>query len=232
MRKKNSGELENETKITEIKEKTWNVWRQKTQPDTPIRAPPQQEENENIEENKIKVVLKPAKVPPTTRIAPIFTKMAKKIKENTLKSPTTARNPPEKEDPPSPIMNIEGKNHPPPPPPSAQKKLAPIFDRTKNSSTIKNSKENTQPKVKVPKKNSKMTAPKGHEKERQSLGLSMRKFLLGTTANNPISTDSANKPQYLGQTTMRDGASNPQEKADIAAPKHADQRLHAGQRSD
>ena len=64
-----------------------------------------------------------------------------------------------------------------------------------------------------------MTAPKGHEKERQSLGLSMRKFLLGTTANNPVPTDSANKPQYLGQTTMRDGASNPQEKADIAAPK-------------
>ena len=125
MRKKKLGELDNETKIPEIREKTWNVWRQKKQPDTPIRVPPQQEENENIGENKLEVVLKPAKVPPTTRIAPIFTKMAKKIKETTIKSPTTTRNPPEKEDPPSPLMenHRSGEKNPPnqPPPINTEK---------------------------------------------------------------------------------------------------------------
>ena len=70
-----------------------------------------------------------------------------------------------------------------------------------------------------------MTEITRHEKERQSLGSSMRKFLLGTTANNLVSTDSVNRPEYLGQTTMRDGAHNPLEKADIAAPKSNNNKI-------
>ena len=47
----------------------------------------------------------------------------------------------------------------------------------------------------------------------------MGNFLQGTPASAPVSTDSADKAKYLVKTTTGDGAGDPKDNADIAAPK-------------
>ena len=97
-------------------------------------------------------------------------------------------------------------------------KLAPIFNKTKNCHNIRSSKACIPPKAKVTRNNIDKNRINDCEKERQSLSAYMRKFLLDTTVINRVSTNSASKTEILGETTVRDGADTPAEKAEIAAP--------------